>query len=205
MKTVFASLLILIGTSALAQNEQKVWFNTGFTANYMQTEHVIDAEIPKTFTVQDDQERDQWDTFALGLKTQLGYTINDRWSAGAQVGVAITVGWYYFIPKFKAIPQFGLFGQYHFSDKFGLIAQANYTRLQLGRDGISMGLAPQIGIGKRDNILLRFSAEYFYGRETINFRVAGQDELGNDIDYVQSAPRISRGMLLEVGLMFKMK
>ena len=216
MKTVLLLLLLATTQIAFGQSDQIViegrestgWkFKVIPTFNYAQTyqKSVMDVtytEDDKTAQVTRHNSFNNY--FSLGSKLQLGYRINEKWSTGIQAGMSFGVEFYYIIPNFKAHLSAGAYGEYHFSSQFSFLGVVNTNKIYRYTPNVSFGGGPQIMLGKRDHIGLRFIAEYGVGGTRLGqSEYYGSDHNGQYI--INHADRTNTALLLEFGMVMKIR
>jgi hypothetical protein len=218
MKTTLATLLIISGLQAFAQEDQVN--KTGFefrmnnSVSYIYAAQMLKVDLTgldgRPFHHNEDRENAG---VAVGLDLEFGYRFHNKWSAGAYAGAGfIYEGFYFILPWFDVTADAGFYGRYHANDRLTLTSTLGVRMPPVGnssRSAYSLGFGTEYAIGKRRKMKFRWAAEAFYGRKKYSYHfIEGWYDESTQTMHHQThqgvAPQVTTGFSVECGLAFQL-
>ncbi|GAB5417262.1 MAG: hypothetical protein Crog4KO_08720 [Crocinitomicaceae bacterium] len=217
MKTVFASLLVLIGTQVFAQ-ETSTKLKKGFELQVNSS--IAHFRSQQSLTVDligldgnpfEYQEGGEFNSVGINADLEVGYRFNERWGAGICGGFGVIYRDIFFIiPQFRVTADVGVYTTYNFTNRFALTGTFG-TRIppigSLRRSTASFGLSPEYALGKNKKTKLRLGVEFYYAERQASYRHQESEwdyttQTGTNKYYEGTAPQQTFGWVLEAGLAF---
>ncbi len=176
MKTLLASLLIVIASNANAQTtttndskglEFEVQTGLKYVGRKQHFTHVHEFYEGPTERL---ELTDHDQNIGISSDIQFGYRFNQKWSAGATAGF---IFWFdhidFFIPRFGGSASTGLYGTYHFNDRFSLFSSVGIRKIPEQKFGGTFKIAPQLKFGKKQRLAFRVGTEVYYAKRDNEF------------------------------------
>lgn len=211
MKGLLASVLILICSQVIGQTTKDNAPVSGLEFQINSSVTLMNIRQKMRVQLLDDEGSTYWkqhidDIIERGIGTdlELGYRFNNKWSAGGYVGAIFFVrGFWGFLPDGDVSLDAGIYGSYHFSDRFTLSATLGRRVLPNIDLTHAFGLSPEFKLGKRKRMKLRLSTEFFYSEVDETYSQHIYDDNYNLVHVHEgTAPKTTFGWMTEIGLAF---